>query len=162
MEKSLKNFVAQAKNGEKIFIATSIVVVACLVIGIILGSPIFWMGEKYETTWMSNVTPYLFYIFEGYTALIILLFMPYMWYVGTSKKYTGDRATKILIKSFAITACTVLPGILMYGFISKQLFIPTGSYNIIGAVVCGLFYMKIVNIIFKKPFSKAQEFLPLN
>ena len=24
--------------------------------------------------------------------------MPYMWYVSTSKKYTGDRATKILIK----------------------------------------------------------------
>ncbi|HRH25046.1 MAG TPA: hypothetical protein PLQ20_01775 [Candidatus Paceibacterota bacterium] len=156
--KKLINFAVNTKNGQKILLATCLVIMVSLVIGIILSVPAFWMGNKYDATWMKNVAPYFFYAFFGYAALMFFLFIPYLWYVGNSNKYTGDA--RGLMKGMAIF-CSIVPGGFIYSSIAKALFIPTGPHSILGILMCGLIYLWIIKTIFKKPFATAQTFIPL-
>lgn len=157
MEKLL-NFVVNTKNGQKIFLTTCLVIMVSLVIGIILSVPMFWMGNEYDTTWMNSVSPYFFYTFFGYAALMLFMFIPYLWYVGNSDKYEGDA--RGIMRGMAVF-CSIVPGGLIYSFIAKALFIPSGPHNIIGMLVCGMLYLWIVKTIFRKPFATVQGFIPL-
>lgn len=147
------------KNGQKIFNSTCAVIFSSIIIGLILSAPMFWMGNTYESTWMNSIAPYFFYVFFTYAALIVLLFIPYIWYIGTSEKYAGNG--RLLMKAMAII-CSIVPGGMIYGVITKVLFIPEGIHNLPGALLFGLFYLWIIKIIMKKPFSIAQEFIPLS
>jgi hypothetical protein len=158
--KKVLNFFVNSKNGQKIFSIACAVIIISLVIGLILSIPIFWLGGKtYEETWMSSVAPYFFYVFFAYAAFILLLFIPYMWYVGNSKKYEGDG--RKFLKGMAIF-CSIAPGAFIYSFIAKMLFIPSGMHNLAGMLVCGVLYLWIVKTMFKKPFGIAQDFIPLS
>lgn len=156
--KKLLNFAVNTKNGQKIFLTACLVIMFSLVIGIILSAPIFWMGNEYDATWMNSVAPYFFYPFFGYAALMFFLFIPYLWYVGNNNKYEGDA--RGIMKGMAIF-CSIVPGGLIYSFIAKVLFIPSGLHNIAGILLCGLLYLWVVKIIFRKPFAIAQTFIPL-
>lgn len=156
--KKLLNFVVNTKNGQKIFLTTCLVIMVSLVIGIILSVPMFWMGNEYDTTWMNSVSPYFFYTFFGYAALMLFMFIPYLWYVGNSDKYEGD--SRGIMKGMAIF-CSIVPGGLIYSLIAKALFIPIGLHNIAGMLVCGLLYLWIIKTIFRKPFATVQGFIPL-
>lgn len=156
--KKLLNFAVNTKNGQKLFLITCLVIMVSLVIGIILSVPMFWMDNEYDATWMNSVAPYFFYVFFGYAALILFLFIPYLWYVGSSEKYQGDA--RRIMKGMAIF-CSIVPGGLIYSFIAKALFIPSGLHNIAGALLCGLFYLWMMKIIFRKPFATVQTFIPL-
>jgi len=157
--KKVLNFICNTKNGEKIFTTACAVIMISLIVGIILSLPIFWLGGKeYEMTWMNTVAPYFFYSFFAYAALILFLFIPYLWYVATSEKYTGDG--RMLMKGMAIF-CSIVPGGFIYSFIAKALLIPTGPHNIAGMLIFGLLYLWMMKIIFKKPFGVAQTFMPL-
>lgn len=156
--KKVLNFAVNTKNGQKLFLTICAVIMTSLVIGIILSAPMFWMGNEYENTWMNSVAPYFFYAFFAYAALMLFLFTPYLWYIGTSKKYEGDA--RGIMKGMAIF-CSIVPGGLIYSFIAKALFIPSGVHNIVGMLVCGMLYLWIVKTIFRKPFSIAQTFIPL-
>ena len=157
--KQILNFAVNTKNGQKLSLTICAVIMASLVIGIILSVPIFWMGNEYENTWMNSVAPYFFYVFFAYAALMLFLFIPYLWYIGTSEKYEGDA--RVIMKGMAIF-CSIVPGGLIYSFIAKALIIPSGAHNIIGILVCGMLYLWIVKTIFRKPFSIAQTFIPLS
>lgn len=157
--KKVLNFLTNTKNGEKIFLTANASVVVSLAIGLVLSIPMFWMGNKYDNTWMNSFAPYFFYLFFGYAVLILFLFIPYLYYVSTSENYKGSG--RALMKGMAIF-CSIVPGGFIYSFVAKVLFIPTGPYNIIGMLFFGIIYLWIMKIIFKKPFDIVQEFVPLN
>lgn len=156
--KQILNFMVNSKNGQRIFLTVCAVITVSMIIGLILSAPLFWMGNEYEKTWMNSIAPYFFYLFFAYAALILFLFIPYLWYVGTSEKYTG--IAKGLMKGMAIF-CSIVPGGFIYSFIAKALFIPTRLHNLVGMLIFGLLYLWIVKIIFRKPFSVAQTFIPM-
>jgi len=157
--KKLLNFVFNAKKGQIILLGMILGTVISLLIGLILSVPIFWMGGKeYGETWMNIIAPYFFLPFGVYTALFLVFFTPYMWYISTSEKHEGDG--RKVMKGIAIF-CSLFPGAFIYSFIAKALFIPSGIHNLIGMFICGLLYLWIVKIILKKPFSIIQEFAPL-
>ena len=131
-----------------------------LVIGLILCVPIFWIGGKeYQTTWMNSVAPYFFIPFAGYAALFLFLFVPYVSFIAYSGKYNGDGQG--FMKGMSIF-CSIVPGGFIYSFVAKALLIPTGLHNLAGMLIFGLFYLWIMKIILKKPFSVAQTFMPLS
>jgi hypothetical protein len=156
--KKILNFMVNTKNGQKIFLTTCTVIFSSLIIGLILSAPMFWMGNTYESTWMNSIAPYFFYAFFAYAALMVFLFMPYMWHVGTSTEYTGS--SRMILKGMAIF-CSIVPGGFIYSFFAKALWIPTGPHNIIGMLIFGFFYLLIMKTILKKPFNVIQEFIPL-
>ncbi len=156
--KKVLNFVVNTKNGQKVFNTICILVTISLVIGMFLSIPMFWMGNAYEDTWMNSVAPYFFYAFFAYAALILFLFIPYLWYIGTSEKYEGDA--RGIMKGMAIF-CSIVPGGLLYSLIAKALLIPSGMYNIVGVLICGILYLWIVKTVFRKPFEVVQTFIPL-
>lgn len=156
--KKLLNFAVNTKNGQKIFLITCLVIMVSLIIGIILSVPMFWMGNAYNATWMNSIAPYFFYAFFGYAALMLFLFIPYLWYVGNSDKYEGDA--RGIMRGMAIF-CSIVPGGFIYSFIVQALFIPSGLHNIAGMLLCGLVYLWMMKIIFRKPFATVQTFIPL-
>lgn len=156
--KQTLNFVVNTKNGQKVFLTICAAITISLIIGLTLSVPLFWMGNEYESTWMNSIAPYFFYLFFGYAALVLFLFIPYLWHVGTSGKYTGDD--RMLMKGMAIF-CSIVPGGFIYSFIAKALLIPTGLHNVVGMFMFGLVYLWIVKTLFRKPFSVAQAFIPL-
>ncbi len=158
--KKVLNFVFNTKKGEKILLTTCVMMMISFVIGLILCIPAFWMSKEYVETWMNTVAPYFFYPFIGYAALMLFLFAPYMWYIGTSEKYEGDK--RLFLKGMAIFL-SIFPGAIIYNsFIVEALFIPSGIHNLGGMLICGMLYLLIVKTILKKPFNVAQIFISLS
>lgn len=157
MEKIIKFFV-ESNKGQKIYFLSTLGMLCAFVVGLVLSSPIFWMGRNYDATWMNSVAPYFFYPFFGYVVVVLFLFIPYLWFVANSDKYKGDA--KGLMRGMAIF-CSIFPGGLIYSFIAKALFIPSGLHNIIGMLLCGWLYLWMMKIIFRKPFTTVQTFIPL-
>lgn len=157
--KKVLSFLKNTKNGQKIFLTVNISVVVSLVIGLILSVPMFWMGNKYDNTWMNYFAPYFFYLFFAYAALLLFLFIPYLYHVSTSENYKGDG--RVFMKGMAIF-CSIVPGGFIYSFVAKALFIPTGPHNIVGMLIFGIIYLWIMKMMFKKIFAMVQEFVPLS
>ncbi len=156
--KKVLSFVVTTKKGQTVFNTCCAMIFASLVIGIILSVPIAWMGHDYESTWMNSIAPYFFYAFFTYAAMVLFFFIPYLWYVGTSEKYSGD--SRGAMKAMAIV-CSLLPGALIYSPIREALSVSYGLHNLIGMFVFGIIYLWIMKIIFRKPFAVAQTFIPL-
>lgn len=153
--KKLLNFAVNTKNGQKIFLTSNLIMIISLVIGIFMIA----LGEKYSVvSWMHIIAPYLIYPFFGYAALMLFLFIPYLWYVGNSDKYKGGA--RRIMKGMSIF-CSIVPGGFIYSFIAKALFIPSGLHDIAGMLLCGLFYLWIMKIIFRKKFEVVETFIPL-
>lgn len=158
--KKILNFLLNTENGHKLCIIVTVTMFISLVIGLILTVPVFWMnGKEYGETWMSIISPYFFYMFIAYGILFLFLFVPYLWYIGTSKNYDGDK--RVFLKGMALF-CSIFPGAFIYSFIAKALLISNGIHNLAGMFICGLLYLLIVKAIFRKQFSVAQEFIPLS
>lgn len=158
--KKVLNFFCNTKKGQGIILGCAAGMFITLVIGLILSVPIFWIGGKeYPTTWMNSVAPYFFAPFAGYAAFFLFLFVPYVSFIAYSDKYKGDGQG--FMKWMSIF-CSIVPGGFIYSFVAKALLIPTGLHNLAGMLIFGLFYLWIIKIILKKPFSVAQTFIPLS
>ncbi len=156
--KKVLNFFCNTNKGQKIILITSIAIIASLVISLMLWAPFLWMGKQYPK-WMDNAALYFFIPFITYCAIMLVLFMPYMWYIGTSKKYDGD--SRVFLKGMSMF-CSIFPGAFIYSYIAKAMQIPSGTHNLAGIFAVGVLYLLIVKTILRKPFSIAQTFMPLN
>lgn len=157
--KRVLNFVCNTTKGQKIMLSFSAGMIITLVIGLILGVPVFWIGGKeYHETWMNYVAPYFFIPFITYATFFLILFVPYLSFIAYSDKYDGEG--RGLMKGISIF-CSIIPGAFIYSFVAKELLIPTGIHNLVGMLICGLLYLWIMKIILRKPFSITQEFLTL-
>jgi hypothetical protein len=157
--RKILNFLVNSENGQKVFNIFRNIVLTSLAIGLALWAPMLWLGNDYDGTWMDKVAPYFLYVYFGYAALIAFLFVPYMSHVAASKDYKGN--SKIILRRLALFL-SIVPGSLIYSPIAKALMIPDGFYNAIGVFLFGLLYLAVVKAVFKKPFTIAQNFIPLN
>jgi hypothetical protein len=148
-----------SKTGMFLLGGMCVAIFASLIVGLVLSAPIFWMGgTAYASSWMDSVAPYFFYPFFVYGALMLSVFSPYLWYIGTSQKYTGDG--RGIMKGMSIF-CSMFVCAPIYGLIAKALYIPSGLHTIVGILICGMLYLWIVKTILRKPFSVVQTFVPL-
>lgn len=157
--RKILNFLVNSKNGQKFSNIAHYVVLGSLAIGLALWTPMLWLGNDYDGTWMDKIAPYFYYVYFGYATLFTFLFVPYMSHVAASIDYKGN--SKNILRRLALF-CSIVPGSLIYSPIAKALMIPDGFYNAIGIFLFGLLYLAVVKALFKKPFTIAQNFIPLN
>lgn len=151
------NFFVNTQKGKNLFQLICILSGISFIVGTLLMTPSIWMGSEYHETWMNTASLYSFYPFVSIGALFVFFFAPYMWYVSTSLNYKGD---KTVLKTMAII-CSMVPGGIIYGYIAKSLEIPGGAYALIGIFAFGMVYLLIMKMILRKPFTTAQNFIPL-
>lgn len=158
MEKVL-NFLTNTNRGKRVTYFVSGLILLSFLIGVILSAPAFWMGGEFETTWMAPIIPYVFVPFFGFLLFMTSIFAPFMWYVATDKTFKGDKTKKQLLIVMAIIL-SMIPGGFIFFHIAEELSISDGIHNLPGIFICAILYLLIIKVIFKKPFSIAQNFTP--
>jgi hypothetical protein len=161
--KKVLNFLVNTRIGKKSLFAMTVGMFGALLIGIFLLIPSFWMsGREYNTTWMNNASAYFLAPFLLYSFFTCAFFAPYLEYIARSPELSGsgNRATRrIMIGTAHVLA--LVPGGMLYRFFAESLSIPPGLHNLVGLVGFGAIYLQVIQLVLKKPFSIAKEFVPL-
>ena len=154
--KKILDFFCNTKKGQGIMLGCAVAVLITSVIGLILSLPIFWIGgREYQATWMNSVAPYFFI---PAAVFFLFLLVPHLSFLAYSGKYEGNGQS--LVKGASIFG-SIVSGEITYVFIAKALFIPIGLHDLAGMLLCGLLYLWMMKIIFRKPFATVQTFIPL-